>query len=66
MLTRKTALARLLATGSLSAGAPKANTLTREQTNGAPAKTAQQAIRDNAGRAGKRHLAPSPFHSVLP
>ncbi|MBC7860319.1 MAG: hypothetical protein H7Z39_16420 [Burkholderiaceae bacterium] len=66
MLTRKTALARLRATGTLSAATPKANIITREQANSAPARDAAQVIRDNSGRAGKRFLAPSPFHAVLP
>ena len=66
MLTRELALARLRATGTLSSGAPSANTLTRAQVNSAPAKAAAQAMRDNKGRAGQRFLAPASCQSVLP
>lgn len=66
MLTREIALARLRATGTLSSGAPSANALTRAQVNSTQAKAAAQAMRDNKGRGGKRFLAPSAFHVVLP
>ncbi len=66
MVTRKTAIAKLRATGTLSDKAAHAHVIASGMANTPTAKATSQLIKDNKGQAGKRLLAPSLVQGVLP